>query len=424
MSNTWFDGVTLTVEAALSAATGTYGAWDSGLWDTATWGPDVVWTDITRWVRSFSTNRGFDRDVATWRAGSATVILDNRDGRFSPDNLSGPYVTSGVTGIRPWRPIRIRATYNSVTYTLYAGYALTWNESWLPGRGTGTGDAYVTVDCLDEMGRLGRFDGFPMTPAGAGESTGARVHRILNNAGHTGPRAVDSGNNTVRATVLDDVAASELNLTTDSEGGGLFVDADSTVTFERQYALMENSRSNTIQATFGDASGSQLQYASAEMAYDGDLTKNIVSYTRVGGTAQTVADNTSRALYGDLRETRTDLVCETDAQALALATFYLNEFKEPERRITAIRIKPRRNPAGLFPQVLGRRVRDLIRVVRTPPGGFTLTRDCHISGVSHAVEYSTGKWETRFTLSSATFFQTYATSRWDVGLWDSAAWFF
>jgi hypothetical protein len=32
-------GITLTVEAALSTAIGTYGIWGTGLWDTATWGP-------------------------------------------------------------------------------------------------------------------------------------------------------------------------------------------------------------------------------------------------------------------------------------------------------------------------------------------------------------------------------------------------
>jgi hypothetical protein len=424
MSTLWFDGVTLTVEAALSASTGTYGAWDSAVWDTSTWGPDIVWTDITRWVRSFSTSRSFDRDIVAWAPGSATVVLDNRDGRFSPDNLSSPYVTAGVTGVRPWRPLRIRATYAGTTYDLYNGYATAWNETWLPGPGTGTGDAYVTVPCLDELARLGRFDGLAVSPVGSGETTGARIHRILNNAGHTGPRSIDTGTNTVQATTLASNAVDELKLTTDSEGGSLFVDSDSTVVFERLTALMENTRSNTVQATFGDAGGSQLPYASAEMAYDGTLTKNIASFARAGGTSQLAFDNTSRSLYGDLRETRTDLVCETDPQALSLAQFYMNQFKDPEKRITSIAIKPRRNPSVLFPQVLGRRVRDLIRVVRTPPGGFTLTRDCHIAGVTHSVERGSGKWDTRFQLWSATFYQTYATSKWDVATWDGSAWFF
>ena len=63
MSATTLYGLTYTVEVALSAATGTYGAWGAGLWDTATWGPDIIWTDVSQWVRSWTTQRRFSRDL-------------------------------------------------------------------------------------------------------------------------------------------------------------------------------------------------------------------------------------------------------------------------------------------------------------------------------------------------------------------------
>jgi hypothetical protein len=194
------------------------------------------------------------------------------------------------------------------------------------------------------------------------------------------------------------------------------------VVFERQYALMENARSNTIQATFGDGSGTELPCADIMVAYNGDLVRNIAAFAMVGSSAQVAADNTSRALYGDLRESRTDLVCDSDAQALALATGWVQRYKDPELRVTQIVIRPRSKPSVLFPQVLGRRVRDLIRVVVRPGGGETITRDCHIAGITHTI--SGADWVTVFDLWSASVYQTYATSRWDVGTWDGAAWFF
>jgi hypothetical protein len=413
--------VTLTVEAALSAATGSYGAWDSGIWDTSTWGPDVVWTDVSGYARQASTNRSFGRDVMTWESGSARVVLDNRDGRFSPANLSGPYVTSGVTQVRPWRPLRIRATYGSTTYDVYNGYALAWEESYQVQR-TGKGDSITTVPCTDELARLAGFDGLEQPAVGGEESAGRRIHRVLDNAGHTGTRSVDEGRNSMQATTLAQNAVTELKLTTDSEGGALFVDGDGTVTFENQFALIENSRSNSIQATFGDGGGSELPYAEIEVHYDGDLVKNIASFARVGGTAQTSSDNTSRALYGDRRESRTDLVCESDAQALGLAQWWVARYKDPELRVTKITIKPRRDPANLFPQALGRRVRDLIRVVRRPAGGHTITRDCFIAGISHTI--TPEDWTTEFELWSATAYTAFSTSRWDTGVFDTATWFF
>lgn len=422
MSVTILDGVVLTVEAGFSAATSIYGIWDTSLFDTGTFGPEITWVDISAYFLSLDSHRRFSRGVEAWEAGTATFTFKNRDGRFSPDNLSGPYVSSGITQIRPWRPIRIKATYGSTSRYLFTGYTLDWVESWLPA-GPNKGDAIVKVPCIDELGRLARFDGFAQVAAGVGELSGLRIHRILNNAGHTGERAIDTGVNTMQATTLAANTVTELKLTTDSEGGGLFVDDDGTVCFESQQALLTNTRSNSIQATFGDAGGSEISYLNAEPSYSGDLIRNIAAYARVGGSEQLVADNTSRALYGDMRESRTDLICETDAQVLTLATFFVEQRKNPEKRFVSLKFAPHARPSTQLPQAIGRRVRDLIRVKRQPPGGHTLTRDCHVAGIHHSIDVG-NKWEVTFDLWSASVYQTYTGSLWDTAVFDTNNWFF
>lgn len=423
MPITWFDDVEITVEAALSAATGTYGAWDAGRWDGATWGTDDLFVDISEFLRSIKTERRFSRGVQEWAPGTARIELLNTDGRFGPANMASPYVVAGVTGVRPWRPIRVRATYAGVTYDIYRGYALDWQESWDPSDAV----AVVVVPCIDEQGRLARFNGVTQTPVGAGELAGLRIHRILDNAGYTGPRNIEPGQVTMQATDLSRNAADEIKLVVDSEGGGQFICADGSVCFERQYALMENERSNTIQATFVDANntGEGLPYHDVVMTSSGDLQVNIAAYARVGGSEQIVADAASRALYADLRDSRTDLVCETDAQVLALATFNVARFKDPEYRPKQIVVKPRANPAEMFPPVLSRRMRDLVRVLRTPrEAAYTITRDCHVAGVSHDI--ARDDWTVTFDLWSASVYRRHSTSRWDVGAWDdpTTSWFF
>jgi hypothetical protein len=159
------------------------------------------------------------------------------------------------------------------------------------------------------------------------------------------------------------------------------------------------------------------------MTYGGSLVKNIAAFTRLGGSTQTVVDQTSRALSQDQRETRTDLVCETDDQALALATFFVARYKDPEYRPELVSVLPRADPARLYPAVLGRRVRDLVRIVRTPTrAGYTITSDCHVAGISHNIVAD--NWAVDFDLWSAAVYQTYAASRWDVATWDNASWFF
>lgn len=422
MSLALFDGVTLTLEAALSAATGTYGAWDAALWDTATWGPDDLFVDISATLRSFSTVRKFGREVAAWQAGTANYVLGNLSGDFSMDNLSGPYVTAGVTGIRPWRPIRQTATYAGITYPLYRGYAQDWIESYPVMAETGKGDAIVSVPCIDELGKLAAYNGLAVTPTvGASELFGARIHRILNNAGHTGTRAIEVGSTTMQATNLSANTVTELKLTADSEGGSVYIGADGAVIGEQQYALVQNTRSITSQATFGDGGGAEIPYSDIQLSGAGDLIVNIASYARVGSTSQVVSDLTSRALYGDRTDPRTDLICETDAQAAALASWKVSRFKAPERRVQSITIKPRRSPTTMFPIALGLRVRDLVTVIRRPPGGQTITQYCHVAGISH--QLSQGKerqWVTTFDLFSATPYRAFSTSIWDTGLWGSA----
>jgi hypothetical protein len=413
-------GATLIVEAALSAATGTYGAWGSGLWDTATWGPDVVWQDISQWVRSVSTTRRFSRDLQAWEAGSARIDLRNGDARFTPENLAGPYVTAGVTQIRPWRPIRVRMIYGGVTYPVYQGYGLSWDEYYEQPSPNG-GGSFVVVSCVDELARLAKFGGLAQVAAGGGETTGKRIHRILDNSGHKGPRNIDLGRVTVQPTTLENNTVAELKLTADSEGGAFYIDAEGVPTFENQYALIENARSNTSQVTYGDGAG-ELAYSEIVPANGGELLTNIASFARVGGVPQTATDETSRSLYEDARTTRTDLICETDAQVAGLAQTWVARYAQPERRFASVRISVRGHESVAIPDVLGRRVRDLVRVKRRPPGGITLSRDCYVSGISHVI--TADNIQTTFEFWSGTPYSTFSTSRWGTGTWDSATWFY
>jgi hypothetical protein len=412
--------VTITVELGLSAATTEFGLWDVGLWDEALWGPDVLYEDVSTYLRSIRTDRRFSRGLQQWQGGNASVVLNNRDGRFSAANLSGPYVAAGETQIRPLLPIRISAAYNSTTYTVYAGYVDSWTESW-SGGAPGSGDAITTLDCSDEWSDLAVVDGIEVTPVGGGELSGLRIHRILDAAMSTAARDIDSGVVTVQDTDLSDSTTSELEKTVEAEGGGLWIEDDGTITYASRNGLVEQDRSVTAQATFAD-DGTGESYAAAQVAYDGELVVNYASYTREGGTAQVATSEASRARYRERRVVKTGLICESDAQALSLAQWEILQYSEPEYRFTSLTVYPRRNAETLFPQVLGRRVRDMIRIVRTPPGGYTIDRRCHIAGISHQIDIN--NWQTTWQLWSAELYAQFALSRWDEGEWDTALWSF
>lgn len=413
------DGVTVIVEAALDASVGTYGVFDVSMFDTATFGPDVVFQDISQWVRSFTTSRRFSRDLQVWEAGTATVVLNNRDGRFNPSNLTGPYVTGGVTGIRPWRPIRIRTVYAGQAYEVYRGYATAWHDSYVEPY-PGGGQVITTVPCVDELGSLARFQGFSVGNVGSGELSGSRIHRILDNAGHTGKRDIDTGQVTLQATDLSQNCINDLTITADSEGGAVYVNRTGTVIFDGRYALIENDRSNTVQATFGDGTG-ELGYADIATSYDGDLLVNIAKYAAVGHSVRTSVDQTSRALYQDKQAARSDLLCTSDVDVQLLADLTISQYSRPELRVTSVQILPRGKPAALYPQVFGREVRDLIRVKRTPPGGYSIDQRVHIAGISHTFGEDLN-WSTTFDLWSAQVYEGAGT--FDSAVFDETLFFY
>ena len=414
MSVTGWGGVTLTVEVSFSSATSSYGAFDAALFGTGKWGPDNEFTDITQYVRSISTQRQFSRETSRWQAGTGQIVLSNNDGRFSPNLPSGPYTSGGITGIRPWRPVRITATYGGISYSLFTGYAVSWLEGY-PGLGF---DDTMTVGLVDEFGKLAGWNGSAQTSQGQGETSGARIHRILNAAGSTANRSIATGTQTMQATTLADYAMSQLDLTNDSEGGWLWVDADGTIVFEDRFSPIELTRMNTSNVTFGEQ---EIQYIDLSMAYDGDRLVNMASIARAGGTAQSATDATSRALYGDRQFARSDLICETDTQTLGLAQLMVAAKKDPALRIVSATFAPLGQPTLLWPQVLGRRVRDRVTIKRRPTWQ-TITQVSFIEGVAHTIDPDS--WQTDFFLADARPWVSFSTSLWDAGTWDSASFFY
>jgi hypothetical protein len=419
----WFESaVELTVEVALSGATAEYGVWDGDLWDWFVWGPEAEWTDLSARMRpTLAVDRALWQNWV-WSDGRAQAELRNDDAALSPANLSGPFVTAGITQIRPAREARILASYNGITYPLYRGYVEDFVEDWVGGVDAG---AIVTVPMLDEWDRLGRFDGAETTPAGAGEASGARVHRILDNAGHGGTRNVDVGVITCLDTDLSKGATAELKLVSDSEGGAVYVDTVNEIVFADRQSLLDKPRAATVQALFGDGSGGpeELPCTDQKLTYGAALVRNMVSYQRDGGTPQVHVDDTSRALYQDRRDTRTDLICETDPQVDTLAQWTLARTKDPEYRFTSITIKPNSNPSLLFPVALGIRLRDLVTVRRRVVNdSILIERDCFVSGIHHEVRKD--EWITTFDLVSASTYAAFRNSRWDTAEWDEVVWSF
>jgi hypothetical protein len=415
----------LTVEVGLVTTGVTYGIWNTAIWDTTLWGFSETWTDISNYVEKVTTSRAFSRPVRVWSAASISIDLNDQDGRFSPDNLTGPYVVAGLSSIRPGCGVRAKLTFGGVDYPLAKGYVDEWAEGWDGVGGPRTGVATTSITAADEWARISAAPGVTVAPVGAGEYFGPRINRLLDAAGSVSPRMIDTGTATMQATDLSSDPVQDLELTCDSEGGSIMIDGSGMIVAKRKYALVEETRSTTVQATFGDGVG-EIPWSEIETAplnLSGLI--NRAAYTRVGGTQQVYSDPNSVALYGpagDKSPNVDQLICDSDAQALSLATWSVLSHKDPQTLVTGLTV-PASGLTAWLPTLLGLQHMDLVKVVRRPPSAtsHTVTRYCFIDGIEYTIE--SGKVDIKFTFTPATKYLEFSTSKWDLGLWDTALWF-
>lgn len=384
----------------------------NGLLDTGTLGQGVSWTDITAWVNSFTVNRPATREEGplwNFQAGTLSMSLDNSDGRFDPDNLSGPYVTGGVSQIDVMVPIRIRASFHNLSYNIYYGFA----DGWTPDDVSFSGDyATLTVTATDAFKVLAGLNLAAIVAEGLGADTGARVKDVLSRVGwYTSGEffKIDTGNSVLQATTLGTDALSEIQGAVASEIGRVYVDESGAIVFKNRHSLLLDSNSNTVQAVFGDspgtshAEGTELFCAVIGRALDETTLANDVQATRNGGTMQEVKDQASITKYLFPRTyEKSDLDLENDSDALHWAQWVLYISKQGEDRFEKVVVDPLADTTDLWPQVLGRVFGDRIKACVTPANiPARVIKDCFITGIQHTVDCNQFTWSTEWTLQDA-----------------------
>ena len=69
-------------------------------------------------MSNFDISRGRQLELSSFNAAVATVVLDNSDDRFTPQNTSGPYYGK----IKPSKRLRIGVSYSGTTYYIFEGF--------------------------------------------------------------------------------------------------------------------------------------------------------------------------------------------------------------------------------------------------------------------------------------------------------------
>lgn len=382
---------TFDVEVGLASSTTSFtlDSGTNGLLGTGTLGTDLgyAWTSLAGYVLpdGFGFRRGATRSQGPfWRyeAGTATFTVDNLDGRFDPLNLSGPYVSGGVSELRPGLPVRVVASIDGTTEVVWSGVVDTIGLDY-------SSPTWSTVrfSCVDGVERLQAAD-LPelASPVGAGDTVAERLDRVLDRIGWpAAARDLDPyPANTLQATTLAQAAWTEMLLAADSDGGYLWLDRNGRVVWRTRGAVT----AAPVLTFSSDPATAGLEFATVTVTRDVQQVANSVTLGRKDGVAVTVEDVDAQALVGQVRGyQRTDLVCETDVQVADVASWILALYGQLTTRVEDFEVRPPADtslmPVGEWWQLVRLELGDTVRVVHATPDGRTID----VEGVVRGVEW-------------------------------------
>lgn len=354
---------------------------------TSVLGSVTVWTEITSDVQHVDLFYGRSAsplsDLTQPLVGSANITLENFSGNYDPGNPNGTFSNgTGGTLLLPLRQVQIRAEWAGITYPLWRGYI----EEYVPDYGI---TPTTTMQCVGPLAMLAAAP-VPKVdpPLYGGEKSGARINRILDVMGWpTSLRDIDIGNTVMPEAVFGDNA---LRLSQDvaiAEGGLLFTSAQTgSVTFYDRNRILNAPRSLSVQAVFDDSSANNtIDYLSMVVSYGAATIANSITMNRVDGVAQTVEDSTSQLAYGkrELPNSPTNLQLTSDNQTQAVANWFLQQYKDPDLRVTELDAEGL--PQSMWPAILGLTLWDRVEVKRRYSAAYSFDKHLLVQGITHTI---------------------------------------
>jgi hypothetical protein len=103
-------------------------------------------------VKAFSSHSGRTHELGRTDTGTATVEVENSDGRFDPTNTASPLNSAGKS-LLPMRRYNRQATWNGVTYDIWTGNVERYPQSWAESGNLGS----VAMTCVDALAPLSQI---------------------------------------------------------------------------------------------------------------------------------------------------------------------------------------------------------------------------------------------------------------------------
>jgi len=365
---------------------------DFGILDVNTLGDfpaDIV--DISDMVMQCSTRRGRNRILSNFEAGTATVVLNDPNADFNPQNQNSPYYGR----LFPLRKIRIYANTElsgvPIKVFIFSGYITTFDTGFYQGTNETT---TVTLQCVDGF-RLLNNVAIDSVPLGvANQLSGTRIDTLLDTASFPSSlRSIDSGQSTMQ---VDQGGNRQLlqaiQLIEQSEFGAFFMDREGQAKFLDRNTV--SIKSNDFPIQYSDV-GIGQGFSMIDLAYDDQNIINRITVSAANGIGTaTVFDQESIDRFYIKSGLRSDLLFNTPSDALNQAQTILAARKDAKVRIDSMIL----NLKGVESELdliidLGLDIYTLIKVTKEMPDNSTVESELFVQGVTHDININT--WVTK-----------------------------
>jgi hypothetical protein len=339
----------------------------------------AVVVDVSNQVDYIKTQRGRSALVDQFQTGTLTLRIIDQNGDFNPQNPASPYYEL----LDPMRKVQITATYNGITYPIFAGFITSYVTTY-PKEDVNA-VTYTTIQAVDAFRLAQNAQISNVAGSTAGDLSGTRFNQILDEISWPeSMRDVDAGLTTLQddpGTTRTSLAA--LQTVTESEYGAFYVDATGSFVFQDR-----NVTVGSIGATptvFSDT-GSGIYYQNVSWILNDVLVFNKATITATGLTAQVATNPASVEKYFLHSYYLDGLLMQTEQVALDYARAYVASRAETSVRCDFIELDlyTPNYDTGIV-AALDLDFFDPITVITTQPGGSTLEKTLQIFGVSNVI---------------------------------------
>lgn len=351
-------------------------------------GPDITTTvDLTAGSYAYAVRRGRSSELDEVSTGTLAVQFRNYDATYIPASL----VPANVD-IVPGKRVRLYLDEISV----FDGRVDDWDMEY-----DADGSASASLTAVDALGVLAEAD--LQAWSTTAQTADVRIEAVLDRPEVAFPSTRDIVDTGDAGDIGTDVVADGTNAltyvraVTYSALGYTYASRLGLLTFEPR-----NSFTTTVQAAFSD-DGTAIPFAGIKPSSSTRYLYNRVSVTRSGGTEQIAEDTASQALYGIRTLTLSDMLMNTDPDALTLAQTLVALYATPATRIESLIINLGALTASQRASVLSLELGDFATVTWTPTGSTEITQSVRVESLEPSGAFD-GLGYVVMSLSPASYF--------------------